>query len=165
MIISCKEDLACEGWPDGFKCYEIIDGDKKEYCTVPLLKGWDLVSRSNAAEYALELTIQQGYHHIYLSGEEKGFFKAGTQYNLNAQNSGNYYPNTFGIAVDQQWFNSSSGLYWYASEGSLEITEADSINKSLSLRAEYTLVSGSDSGESRSYEVEITDYSFIFNPK
>ena len=165
LFTACKQENTCEGWPSGFACYEIINGDKKEYCTTPLLKGWNLISRSNSAEYALELTIQQGYHHLYVSGERKGFFKSGMEYDLNAYNEGNYYPNVFGIAVDQQWFNSSSGLYWYATSGHLTITDADSVAGKISLYAEYTLQSGSDTNDMRSYIVEMENCTVNFNPR
>ena len=163
-FISCKEESQCDGWPSGFACYETTDGSKKDYCTVPLLKGWNYTSQTSVAAYALEMTIQQGFHHLYLGSPEGGFFEAGTTYELD-NSRGNLYPLSFNIEVDQQWVNHTSGLYWFATEGNLTITAADVEKGTISLEANYTLYTAENGGNSRSFIVELHDYPFTFNPR
>ena len=163
-FISCKEEPQCEGWPSGFACYETTDGSKKDYCTVPLLKGWNFLSQSFVAAYALEMTIQQGFHHLYLGSPEDGFFVVGDNYNLDDGRVKNS-PLSFNIEVDQQWVNHSSGLYWFVTEGSLTITAADEEKGTVSLEASYTLATAENGGDARSFIVELHDYPFTFNPR
>ena len=164
-MFSCKEESECEGWLSGFESYETTDGGNDPFCSTPLLKGWK-PSTSNTAAYTLEITVQQGFHHLFINSTEDAFFQVGDEFDLSGTQTSQYFtPNSFWIDTDDQHVIGDI-YYWSPVEGHVVITGADEASGKVSLVAEYTLSRSSDvARDGRSFRVEINDYAFPFNPR
>lgn len=165
ILISCKEEPECQDWVSGFESYETTDGGNEPFCTSPLLKGWK-PSASNTAAFTMEITVQQGFHHLFINSSEDAFFQEGDEYELSGtQVSQHYTPDSFWIETDDQHVIGNI-YYWYPEEGTVTITKAAESTGKVSLVAEYTLVNTSVTpNDVRSFRVKIDDYAFPFNPR
>ncbi|WP_258099224.1 hypothetical protein [Marinoscillum pacificum] len=165
LFLSCKEESECQDWPAGFESYETSDGGNEAFCTSPLLIGWR-PSGTNAAAYTLEITVQQGFHHLFINSSEEGYFQKGDEYDLfGIQASQFYTANSFWINTDDQHVIGAI-YYWSPKEGTVTILDANEAEGKISLVAEYTLVNSSVTpNDERSFRVEIDNYAFPFNPR
>ncbi|HCX23710.1 MAG: hypothetical protein CMB80_32620 [Flammeovirgaceae bacterium] len=163
LFLSCKEEPECQDWPSGFESYETSGGSNEAFCTSPLLKGWK-PTQSNTAAYTLEITVQQGFHHLFINSSEESFFQEGDELELSGTQASQYYtPNAFWINTDDQHVIGAI-YYWYPKEGTVTILKANDEEGKVSLVAEYTLVNTSVTpNDERSFRVEIDNYAFPFN--